>query len=594
MSFSLKRTPDKEGEALMIFKEKINEYIENLGCSAKELGDASGLSSATLSRYRAGERVPEMNSDALWQICDALAQLSEKKGENPWTKEQLHEEFLKCEDIVIVNKEHLCQNFNTLVTVLNINLAKLCQVINYDNSTVSRFRNGSRQPSEPVKFAMAVSEYVSGNLQEDATKSVLAELLSCPVSDILDETACREKLYEWLLSGKRKHVDDVSSFLAKLDEFDLNSYIKAIRFDEMKLPITMPFQLPTSKEYFGLQEMMESEIDFLKATVLSKSKDEVIMYSDMPMGEMAKDEEFPKKWMFGMAMMLKKGLHLNQIHNLDRSFEDMMLGLESWIPMYMTGQVSPYYLKNLQNNVFLHFLKVSGAAALSGEAIAGYHEKGRYYLTKSKEEISYYRNRAQELLNVACPLMEIYREEKKGDLRAFVMADAYTEGKRRNILSSLPIYTWREEHLKKMLENHNISPQEQEEILAYAKAQQTIAAEILCHGSIKEEASILSEEKYKEYPISLNLSGMFFPKDIVYSYEEYCEHIKDTREYAQEHPEYYFVETKTQVFHNLQIQIHEGQWVMVSKGNAPAIHFVIRHPRLCEAIENFVPPMMEE
>ena len=61
-----------------------------------------------------------------------------------------------------------------------------------------------------------------------------------------------------------------------------------------------------------------------------------------------------------MAMMLKKGLHLNQIHNLDRSFEDMMLGLESWIPMYMTGQITPYYLKNIQNNVFLHFLKVSG------------------------------------------------------------------------------------------------------------------------------------------------------------------------------------------------------------------------------------------
>ena len=30
-----------------------------------------------------------------------------------------------------------------------------------------------------------------------------------------------------------------------------------------------------------------------------------------------------------MAMMLKKGLHLNQIHNLDRSFEEMMLGIES-------------------------------------------------------------------------------------------------------------------------------------------------------------------------------------------------------------------------------------------------------------------------
>ena len=103
-----------------------------------------------------------------------------------------------------------------------------------------------------------------------------------------------------------------------------------------------------------LQEMMESELDFLKATVLSKSTAPVIMYSDMPIKEMAKDPEFPKKWMFGLAMMLKKGLHLNMIHNIDRPFAEMMLGLESWIPMYMTGQISPYYLKGVQNNVFLH------------------------------------------------------------------------------------------------------------------------------------------------------------------------------------------------------------------------------------------------
>lgn len=53
--------------------------------------------------------------------------------------------------------------------------------------------------------------------------------------------------------------------------------------------------------------MMESELDFLKATVLSRSTEAVTMYSDMPMEEMAKDPEFPRKWMFGMAMMLKRG-----------------------------------------------------------------------------------------------------------------------------------------------------------------------------------------------------------------------------------------------------------------------------------------------
>ena len=45
----------------------------------------------------------------------------------------------------------------------------------------------------------------------------------------------------------------------------------------------------------------------------------------MPMTEMAKDQEFPKKWMFGMALLLKKGLRLQIIHNIDRNLPEMML-----------------------------------------------------------------------------------------------------------------------------------------------------------------------------------------------------------------------------------------------------------------------------
>lgn len=40
--------------------------------------------------------------------------------------------------------------------------------------------------------------------------------------------------------------------------------------------------------------MKNSELDFLRATVLSKSGEPVIMYSDMPLTEMAKDTEFAK------------------------------------------------------------------------------------------------------------------------------------------------------------------------------------------------------------------------------------------------------------------------------------------------------------
>lgn len=68
----------------------------------------------------------------------------------------------------------------------------------------------------------------------------------------------------------------------------------------------------------------------------------------------------------------------------------------------------------------MHLLKVSGAAALQGEAIYGHHTQGRYYLTKHKTEISYYKEMAELLLEKASPLMEIFRGNSMMPYHAFL------------------------------------------------------------------------------------------------------------------------------------------------------------------------------
>mgnify|MGYP000836405491 FL=1 len=441
----------------MKFSEKLNDYIEQLSCTGKDICNLSGISAASFSRYRNGERVPELGTKPFKDLCCALAQISAQKGKLQITADAVKKAFVSCDDFVSTDKELLRKNFNTLLSALNVNLTQLCQYTNYDASAVFRIRNGSRKPGDAERFASAVASFVTRTMQTQSEIGAVAELIGCDIDEIYDLSVRYAKIKSWLLKQpvQKAEGNGVSKFLSKLDDFDLNEYIKVIKFDELKVP-SVPFQIPSSKTYFGIKEMMESELDFLKSTVLSKSSAPVIMYSDMPMKEMAKDPEFPKKWMFGMAMMLKKGLHLHQIHNLDRSFDEMMLGLESWIPMYMTGQISPYYFKNAPNDVFLHFLKVSGIAALSGEAVAGYHSDGKYYLTKVKREVEYYRKRAEEMLKNAYPLMEIYRSERKNELNAFLLADTKTAGKRRSILSSLPLYTISDELLNRILTRNNI------------------------------------------------------------------------------------------------------------------------------------------
>lgn len=576
------------------FHEQLNEYLEELDCTAKELGEVSGVSAATLSRYRSGSRIPDAGTEAFNSICEAIGRIAGQRGIETLTEETVRESFLRCLDMTAVDKEQLRTNFNLLATALNMNMARLCQQINYDSSTVFRFRNGSRQPAEPEKFAEAVAKYVAENYTEAAEREKLARILQCDACEFVEQEHSADRIKRWLLEPGREKESGVTHFLEQLDQFDLNEYIKAIHFDEWKVPPAIPFRLSTSKSYTGLKNMMEAELDFLKDTVLSKSMDPVIMYSDMPMEEMAKDPEFPKKWMFGMAIMLKKGLHLHQIHNLDRSFEEMMLGLESWIPMYMTGQISPYYLKAGQDQVFLHFLKVSGSVALTGEAIRGYHSEGKYYLARSKDEVAYYRKRAGELLNCASPLMEIYREENAGVFEVFLRSDAETAGERRNILSAPSIWILDREWLEAFLLRRKVSGEQVKKILNYADTLRQLNEHILQRNRITDEITLPEQEEFAQYPVNLSLSGMFCETDISYTWEEYQEHLEQMRMYEQAHENYILKETKAQTFRNLQIQIHEGKWAMVSKGKAPAIHFVIYHSRLREAIEQFVPPVVED
>lgn len=578
----------------MTFSEQLNDYMEQLDCSARELSDLSGISAASLSRYRSGARIPALGTKAFENLCSAIARLAAKNNLPEITTDAVKAAFLACEDFAGADKEALRQNFNALLSALPINLSQLCQYINYDASAIFRIRNGTRKPADADRFAAAVASFVTRELQTAYEIAAVAELIGCETQEIDDLSVRHTKIKSWLLEQPVQKVESnsVTTFLSKLDDFDLNEYIKVIKFDTLKVP-SVPFQLPSSKTYFGLKEMMESELAFLKATVLSKSMAPVIMYSDMPMTEMAKDPEFPKKWMFGMAMMLKKGLYLHQIHNLDRSFDEMMLGLESWIPMYMTGQITPYYFKNTQSTVFLHLLKVSGAAALTGEAVAGYHAEGKYYLTKAKHEVEYYRKRAEEMLKNAYPLMEIYRSEQKNELNAFLITDTKTPGSRRSILSTLPLYTISSDLLDQMLTRNNIDSARKEEIKKHAKKQKARIKSILATDTIEAEIPAFTPENFAKNPPVLELSGIFCETDIPYSEEEYAAHLSESKAFAQQNPNYTLKCSTAHAFRNLQIRIHRGQWVIVSKEKAPAIHFVIRHPKLRRAIENFMPPITE-
>ena len=549
----------------MDFKDKLNYYIKQLNITSKQLSNKSNISESVISRYKKGERTPLINSNQLNNLINALNNINIEK--NKPIKENIKIEL----EQLIKNKDNFnYDNLNTLINELNININKMAKYINFDQSHISRIRYGKSKPRDPINLAIKIENYIkekhSSQIDKDKLKSIL-----------------KEQSIESYLTNTNKQDQKIISFLEKFNDFNLNDYIKEIKFDELKIP-NIPFYKAKTKNYYGIEEMKQGELDFFKTTVLSKTKKDIFMYSNMPMEDMAKDIDFGKKWMFAIACCLKKGLHLNIIHNLDRPYNEMMLGLQSWIPIYMTGQVSPYYFKNNKNNIYNQIDYTSEVAALSGECINGSHNLGKYYLTTNKKEVEYYNKKTNLLLKKANPLMEIYKENNTEDFKNFLKSSYKIKTKRTRIYSSLPLFTIEDDTLKDILINNKLKEEEIDKIIKYKHEEEKDMNEILKDNIINDIITKLNENEI----INLSLENIF-SNDIKYNYNDYLKHYEQTIKYQEKNNNYKVTIANNKPFNNITIIILENNYVILTKSKNPTIHFVIKHEKLVDAISNYNP-----
>ena len=578
----------------MAFKDKLNDYLNIINCSSKELSIKSGISESLISRYRSGKRIPRENSIQFKKISTAIEDIIKEKNISKFMEVNIYNELVKVikEDDPF-DYDNFSKKFNTLITTLKVNINDMAKYIVFDASHISRIRYGKTRPSDPVNFCTKVTNYIMVKYNNNENIDKVYCLLNINDESTISDNDLFNLIFNFLTNNNGICNNDngyISDFLNNLDNFNLNDYIKSIHFDELKIP-NIPFYKTKSKNYYGIEEMKNGELDFFKATVLNKNNHDIFMYSNMPMEDMAKDTDFGKKWMFAIALCLKKVLHLNIIHNLDRPFNEMMLGLESWIPIYMTGQISPYYFKDNKNNIYEHLTYVSGVAALDGECIKGFHNDGKYHLTNNSREVAYYQKKADLLLKKANSLMDIYTKDNYNDYNIFLNEDSKILGNRKRYLSSLPLFTMSDNLLIKILKRNNIDNNDIDSIINYKHNEENNINNILNKNTINDYIFVYDNKNIDK--INLSLENTFYDKSISYNYDEYLEHLKCTEDFAKNNNNYNIIYQDKNTFNNISITIITNKYVILSKNNNPNIHFVIRHPKLVTAIEEFKPLVVE-
>lgn len=566
----------------MEFADVLKLYLYKTKCTAKELSAASGISASALSRYRSGKRIPKQ--EQIEKLICGFVRLA--GGNAPELDEAtIRDAFSAYSKKPKLDYQAISKKLNAAIDALDISVSGLSKALSFDSSYLSRIRSGQRKPADMDKFIIETAGYIARTY----SPSAIAGLIKEPAEELVPVGRCASKLCSWFSSETMRHSDYFGELLHQLDAFNIEKYMSNVHFSQA-VQAREPEMLSLPKYYYGFDEMKKGELDFFRTVASSGANAAVYMCNSIPMEALTLDTAYMRAWMQSIAMMIMKGADIHIIHDVDRPSDEMMLGLMSWIPLYMTGKVTSFYLPDASNRIYCHTDYVSDNAALYGECITGYHNEGKYCLTQSETDLDYYKRRARRLFSKAKPLVKTYRAENQESFFNFENSEVLSGGTRYNLHSSLPIYTLPKDVLESMLENNCFEESNKEAVRSYISLQKEKTETILKSAAICDEIYVLSEEAFEKEPVYLSLSGMFSEKGLRYTYHEYLRHLAATRQFAEAHSGYDLHTDAVQIFRNIQIQVNAGKWVIVSKNNAPAIHFVIKHPKLIRAFEDFCRP----
>ncbi len=570
----------------MSFADVLKLYLNKTRCTAKELSAASGISASALSGYRSGKRVPDQEQIEKL-ICGFVRLAGEKAPE--LDEATVRDAFSAYCEKPKLNYQTVIKNLNVAINALDINVSGLSRALRFDSSYLSRIRSGQRKPADLEKFIIETAEYIA----RTNSASIISELIGQPAEELVPVGRCASKLCSWFSSETIRQRDYLGELLHQLDAFNIETYMSDAHFPQTA-HIQESEKLSLPKYYYGFDEMKKGELDFFRTVASSGVRSTVYMCNSIPMEALTSDAAYMRKWMQSIAMMIMKGADIHMIHDVDRPSDEMMLGLMSWIPLYMTGKVTSFYLPDASNRIYCHTDYVSDTAVLYGECIRGYHNEGKYCLTQSDTELAYYQKRIRRLFSKTKPLVKTYRTEDKEAFNHFENSEGLSGGARINVLSSLPVYTLPDDVLESMLENNSFKEVEKTAVRSYISRQRNMTQAILENAEICDKVYVLNEKEFSKEPVYLSLSGMFLEKGLRYTYQEYQRHLDATKQFAQAHLGYDLHTDAVHTFKNIQIQVNAGKWVLVSKNNAPAIHFVIKHSKMIHAFEDFCRPAAKQ
>ena len=574
--------------------ERLNELLDKLNATGAEIAKKVDFDRTNISRIKSGKRIPHPDSATAYKLINGIYLFADNKndlttlcsvvGSNPTSsakeikaaiKNWLYQGYdLSQADVTnstsrkrySSNKKafhHFGERLNSSMLIAGLSNVQLSKLIHADASLISRYRNGVRTPVAESELSSKLISVLFDRLVNSGNENELADLMHISASE-LDEDSFALWLY-----GKDEQEDNVQAaenILGIFDSFPTSPSLALPDIDDI-----LRAHHPAASVYIGTDGLREAVIRFL-STAIKEHVPNLYLYSDMDQSWMTQDTDFLLKWASLMFSCVKNSTHINIIHNLDRSLEEMSDAIRSWLPLYMSGMIESYYCRKQRNPRFSHTIfLIPGIACIRS-----------FDVTSAKSETIYHYYTENNLL-------EIFEDEYSTLLKSSsalihpLSVDSFPIGSDIICIKNVLSLATMPEELAKSFNNEELYKNWQ---IANSHLLKQLESSSLYECIPLADDTTLSDGKV---PISWFNQGA----PLFYTAQQYSTHIKNIIALSERFDSYRFYPIPEAPFNNIDLLISNAE-AKITPANSKGLSFALNHPSMCTAFKSYARTLMEQ
>jgi len=478
------------------------------------------------------------------------------------------------------------EKLDFLMSITKTNNSALSKSIKLDASYISRLRRGTRNALKDKAYIKLMAEYFVKRCTDDYQREALADVLGIS-SYNMEEGSLSQKIVVWLMSEEKIETIAVGAFLSGLSSIQNNQRNPASDHSR-----SGDYPKTDTEIFYGLEGKRQAAVYFLSEVIDQERPQTLLLFSDEPTDWMTSDPKFAKKWAQLMAQVLAKGNRIKIIHTISRNLDEMINAISQWMPLYMSGEIEPYYYPKKRDGIFKRTLFIApDTSAVISSTVGNMADKAAVFLIRNKSSINAIAEEFNQYLSLCKPLMRIFTSKDKETYLQTLFKFEKEMGNSIIKTESLSLLTMPETVIRSVLlrimgTGTDIDETHKKRILWFKQYLQA--------NSFTEIIKIYDIKAIKNGEVKIAFSVLMNGEPTCYTLEEYILHLENIQCYLNTYPNFHVCLKDDIVENRYMVYAKEDMGAIIAKTSLPPVALSISEANMTAAIWDFLKHMIGE